>query len=434
MESSYCLTADILNWLSESHSLGVFTTDRHLNIKTVNEWLKSRSQLKPEEFTDRYLFEVFPEIANRKLYDYYNQAMKGQMAILTHQTIKYLIELPSLFEGFNYMQQNVIIAPLLDWDRVVGTITIIDDVTSKCLLPQNEKPLVEDKDLPGKDEWQATFDSVTDLIAIIDKDYKVKRINKAMADCLGLKPKDAVGKHCYQLFHRTTSSPFFCPYSELLKNGQPHSSDFYEENLKKYLNVTVIPYYDDNKNFLYSVHIARDISEKLRKEQLLKIQSITDELTGLYNRKGFITLTKQLMSTSNRLSNCMLLFLLDLNGMKFINEIFGHLEGDQALRGAATILRNTFRETDIIARYGGDEFIVSAMLTGNTDHNKIIERLKRKTDLFNAQITKIYQLSFSIGVAIYDPHNPLPLEELISQAKSLMYENMYKSKQEYEDA
>lgn len=428
MESSYCLTEDILNWLRESHSLGVFTTDKNLNIQSMNEWLKSRCQLSPEEFIDRYLFEIFPEITSRKLYDYYNQALKGQIAILTSQSIAYLIELPSYFEGYNNMQQNVIIAPLLDWDRVVGTITIIDDVTSTHLLSRNDNLFTKESDLTAEDEWQLTFDSVSDLIAIVDKDYRLRRINKALADCIGIKAEDAVGKFCYQLLHRSTSPPFFCPHSLLLNDGLAHSSNFYEESIKKYLKVSVIPHYDANKNFLCSVHIASDISEKLRTEQLLKTQSITDELTGLYNRSGFITLTKQLLNTSNRLSCQMLVLLMDLNGMKFINEIFGHLEGDHALRGAATILRNTFRESDIIARYGGDEFIVSAMQTGDADHHKIIERLNKKVELFNSQIKKVYQLSFSIGAAIYNPSNPVSLEELISQAYTLIYKDKHKGK------
>lgn len=432
MESSYCLTDDILNWMKESRSLGVFTTDEGLNIKSINEWLQTRSQCNPDEVKDRYLFEVYPEILSRQLHVYYDQAIQGQMSILSRHSIEYLIQLPSSFEDYSHMQQNAIIAPLLDWNKVVGTITIIDDVTSKHLMPYKRKLLIKDE-LCAQDEWQLTFDAVPDLIAIIDKDHRIKRINKSIADSLGIKPEDAIGKFCYQLVHRTTAPPFFCPHNKLLSDGEPHSSDFYEETLKKYLNVTVIPCFDSEKNLISSIHIARDISEQLRNEQLLKNLSITDELTGLYNRKGFMTLTKQMMNTSNRLSYRMLIFFMDLNGMKFINEIFGHLEGDHALRGAATILRNTFRETDVIARYGGDEFIVSAMLTGDADYNKIIERLDKKVNLFNAQISKIYKLSFSIGVAIYDPNRPVSLEDLISLADALMREVKYKTKLRDED-
>lgn len=424
---SYCLTEDILRWLKESRSLGVFTTDRKLNIKSVNEWLTARLQLNSDEIIDRYLLEVFPEISSRQLDNYYNQAIQGKKAILTRQTIEYLIQLPSQFEDYKYMQQNVFIAPLIDWDKVVGTITIIDDVTSKHLSCRKEK-LDRALDLSSSDEWQLTFDALPDLIAIIDKDHRLVRINKAMADSLGIKPEEAIGKHCYEIVHRTTLPPFFCPHSTLMNDGQSHSSDFYEETLKRYFNLTVVPHYDDSKNLLSSIHILKDISERVRTEQLLKNVSIIDELTGLYNRRGFMTLTKQLINTSNRLSYRLLILLMDLNGMKFINEIFGHIEGDNALRGAATILRNTFRETDIIARYGSDKFIVSAMQTGDFDYMKIIDRVNKKVNLFNAQINKIYKLSFSIGVAVYDPNNPISLEELISKADALMHEVKHKGK------
>lgn len=433
MESPYFLTEDMLNWLRQSPSLGVFVTDKNLNIKSMNEWLRSRSQLTTQDFIDKHLFDVYPEIVSRKLYDHYNQAIQGQISVLSCQSIEYLIRLPSRFEDYKYMQQNILIAPLIDWDKISGTITIIDDVTCKYLSDIDEKNFLEG-DLYSQDEWQLTFDSVPDLIAIIDKDYKLKRINRAMAKSLGIKAGDAVGRYCYQLFHRTKAPPSFCPHRALLSDGQPHSSDYYEETLKKYLKVTVIPCYDSSRNFLYSVHIVRDISEKLRMEQLLRNLSITDDLTGLYNRKGFMTLTEQLIGTSNRLSYRVLILFMNLNGMKFINEIFGHLEGDHALRGAATILRSTFRETDIIARYGGDEFIVSAMQTGKADSSNIIDRLNKKSDVFNAQTNKIYKLSFTTGVAVYDPNEPVSLEELIAQAKNCMYEAKFMARFKNEEA
>jgi diguanylate cyclase (GGDEF)-like protein/PAS domain S-box-containing protein len=433
MESTYCLTEDILNWLKESRSLGVFTTDKRLNIKSMNEWLQTRSQFNPEEFAGRYLFEVYPEIVNRKLYDYYNQTLQGQMMILSHDTIEYLVQLPSHFAGYKYMQQNVLIAPLIDMDKIAGTITIIDDVTRKNLISHDEK-LFDKDELPVIDEWQLTFDAIPDLIAIIDKEHRVKRINKAMADALGIKPEDAIGKHCYKIVHNTTSPPFFCPHTSLLIDKQSHSSEFYEQNLKKYLSVTVIPYYDADKNLSSSIHIARDISERVRTEQLLKNLSFTDGLTGLYNRRGFITLTKQLINTSSRLSCRMLLLFVDVNGMKLINDIFGHLEGDHALRSAAKILKGTFRETDVIGRYGGDEFIVSAMLTGDLHHDTIMDRLNHKVNVYNTLINKTYKLSFSIGIAVYDPNNPATLEELISQSDAAMYQAKYRSRRKDTDA
>jgi two-component system, cell cycle response regulator len=92
-------------------------------------------------------------------------------------------------------------------------------------------------------------------------------------------------------------------------------------------------------------------------EKLLKL-SVTDELTGLYNRRGFFTLAEQLVKLSNRQKNVLYLLFADLDNLKEINDIYGHEAGDQVLIETAKIFRDSFRDSDIIARIGGDEFIV----------------------------------------------------------------------------
>lgn len=431
MDNSCSLIEGVLNWAKESNSLGVFTTDMQLDLQTVNNWLEIRSQVKASEITGRNLFEVYPEIVNRKLDHYYKQAIEGQQVALSYPSHEYLIQLTSHYVDYKYMQQHVLIAPLISNNKIVGTITVIEDITDR--LSHNKE--FDEKlrvNIRARDEWEITFDSVPDLIAIIDKEYRIVRINKPMAERLGVKPKDAIGKLCYEFVHNTTHPPIFCPHSKLIEDGQSHSVDIYEENLKGFFNVTVAPFYGSNTSIISSIHIARDITERIKTEQLLKDESLTDALTGLYNRRGFMTLTEQLMNTSNRLYCITLLLFIDLNDIKFINDTFGPLKRDQSLKDAAIILRNTFRETDVICRYGGDEFIVSAMQTGRTDYDAIIQRLNKNVDLYNAEANNVYKLSFSIGVAMYNPETPISLEELISQADTLMHKNkqMLRSKNE----
>ncbi len=420
MESHYSSNEVILSWIKETAGFGVLTTDMQLNIQTLNEWLRIYSQLKTSDFIGKKLFDVYPEIVSNKLDHYYNLCLQGQPTILPRETHEYLIQLQSHYVDYKYMQQNVLIAPLINGDKIAGTITVIEDITDrvtriKCF---DEKIF---GNIRAREEWEMTFDAVPDLIAIIDRHYRILRINKSMAERLGVKPQDIIGKYCYEIVHNTSAPPFFCPHHRLLENGQTHSVDIYEDNLKGFFNVTVVPFYGPDKKIISSVHITRDISEQVRNEQLLKSLSLIDDLTGLYNRRGFMALMEQLINTSNRLSCKMLVLFIDLNDMKFINDTFGHLEGDQALKGAASILRNTFRESDVIGRYGGDEFIVSAMQTGEIDYDTIIMRLNENADLHNSQTNKIYRLSFSIGISVYDPETPVSLEELISEADLSMY-------------
>ena len=118
----------------------------------------------------------------------------------------------------------------------------------------------------------------------------------------------------------------------------------------------------------------------------------------------------------------MLLFFADLDKMKQINDTLGHQEGDKALTEIATILKEVFRESDIIGRMGGDEFAILAIDTTDETREVLINRLHNILDNYNRPEGRNYQLSLSIGIAHYDPEKPSSLDELMAQADELMYE------------
>jgi len=166
-----------------------------------------------------------------------------------------------------------------------------------------------------------------------------------------------------------------------------------------------------------------DVHDRKALEETLQSISITDELTGLLNRRGFFALAQQQMKIANRTRRGLLLFYGDLDGLKSINDTLGHRVGDQALVEASALLREVFRESDIIARLGGDEFAVLMMEeSGAPDDVAIRDRLDRAVRARNAQVARTYQLSLSTGIQRYDPENPVSLDRLISIADGLMYE------------
>ncbi|MBF0591132.1 MAG: diguanylate cyclase [Nitrospirae bacterium] len=167
--------------------------------------------------------------------------------------------------------------------------------------------------------------------------------------------------------------------------------------------------------------IYTDITESVELKEKLHTQSIMDELTGLYNRRGFYTLAAQQIRLANRYQRSMLLFFLDMDGMKIINDTHGHKAGDRALVETARILRETFRDSDIIGRTGGDEFIVLVSDMDIVDESVIRARLQDNTDAFNAKNDSPLDLSISVGVINYSYDNPMELDELIAKADHLMY-------------
>jgi diguanylate cyclase (GGDEF)-like protein len=148
--------------------------------------------------------------------------------------------------------------------------------------------------------------------------------------------------------------------------------------------------------------------------------AITDDLTGLFNRRGFLAAATQQLKLAHRDRQNVLLLFCDLDHLKNINDTFGHKEGDLALVRTADALEETFRNSDVLSRLGGDEFAVLAWEASIPDLRTILTRLERNLLKANADEPR-FKLSLSIGVARYDPHFPLSLSELMARADQDMY-------------
>ena len=169
--------------------------------------------------------------------------------------------------------------------------------------------------------------------------------------------------------------------------------------------------------------LRAEIIERKKLEEQLHTASITDELTGLLNRRGFSLFAKKQSDIADRDKSSFSILYADLNEMKKINDEFGHKEGDQALIDFATMLTKTFRASDIIARIGGDEFTVLITEPHRAATEKIVSRhLQDNLRLHNEEAEKGYELSASIGMVHYDPEQPCSLDELLARADELMYE------------
>ena len=192
----------------------------------------------------------------------------------------------------------------------------------------------------------------------------------------------------------------------------------------RWLNDCSLPVMDDKTGKLIgTIGILSDITERKQIEEHLRELSVIDELTGLYNRRGFITLVEQQIKIANRTGENMSLFFLDLDDMKWINDTFGHQSGDQALKNLAGVLTKSFRDSDIIARIGGDEFVVLAVQAPTEITDIMLSRLKDVIDKHNVTEQRPYQLAISIGIARYDPEAPCSIDDLLARADALMYQH-----------
>jgi diguanylate cyclase (GGDEF)-like protein len=153
----------------------------------------------------------------------------------------------------------------------------------------------------------------------------------------------------------------------------------------------------------------------------LQSLSLTDELTGLYNRRGFMTLATEQLLLARRAPRPLCLVYVDVDDLKSINDRHGHAAGDAALNAATQILRQTFRSSDIIARLGGDEFAVLVMDAAESSVSAIQARLHANLDLHNAKANGGFGLSLSLGSVQVDASATWTVEELLAEADRVMY-------------
>ncbi len=156
-------------------------------------------------------------------------------------------------------------------------------------------------------------------------------------------------------------------------------------------------------------------------QRALRLLSLTDDLTELHNRRGFFERATQQIKLAHRHHTTLLVLYADIDGLKRVNDTLGHAVGSQLLIDAAHILRATFRETDIISRFGGDEFVILGIDAVSHDQAVVVSRLQAHIIDYNAHGQHPYELSISLGIVPFDPHDALTLEAAITCADQAMY-------------
>ncbi|HET6581126.1 MAG TPA: PAS domain S-box protein [Methanoregula sp.] len=194
------------------------------------------------------------------------------------------------------IQVSLSLSPIRNANGVIiGISTTAHDVT--------EKKRLQDEILKAKDEWERTFDAVPDLISIIDRDHRIVRVNKSMADRLGTHPEDVVGRLCYETVHHSGVPPRLCPHQLLISDGKEHVKEIHEDTLNGEFLVTASPLRDASGTVTGCVHVLHDITEPKRAEKALQqalkklnmLSSITrhDILNQLMVLGGYLVISKE---------------------------------------------------------------------------------------------------------------------------------------------
>jgi diguanylate cyclase (GGDEF)-like protein/PAS domain S-box-containing protein len=281
---------------------------------------------------------------------------------------------------------------------------------------------VEENLRQSEEKYRSLVESTEDSIYLVDMNCRYLFMNKKHLSRLCL-PKGGFLGRMYNEFHSQKETKEFIEKMNMVcKTGESIQYEHRSDRDGRYFLRTVSPVNNSDGITMAVTVVSKDITDRKQMEEKLRDLSFTDELTGLYNRRGFFAFVAQQLKLSDRLKRGVFMLYADMDGLKSINDTLGHLEGDQALIDMANILKATYRDSDIVGRIGGDEFVVIPIGTTGDDIKIITDRFQENLENHNAKRNRGYKLSISIGVSYYDPENPCSIDELLLQADRMMYE------------
>ena len=297
-------------------------------------------------------------------------------------------------------------------------ITILEQIDEIVKRKKTDKALKE-----SENNLLSVFNNIQDVIYRTDREGNIIWVSPSAVNLLGCESVDDIlGKNVTDFYLLPNEKKSFL--EKLSVSGSVSDVDV---SLGRYDGIKIIVstsarYYKDDKGDIAGVEgICRDISSRKKAEDVLHLLSLTDELTGLYNRRGFFALAEHHLKKIKRKGTKNFLFYADLDNLKGINDSCGHLEGDMAIKAFAEILKSTFRESDVIARIGGDEFVIFPVPLTETEEGSIVRRLQDTLDSHNLNGEHEYRLSFSYGIAHCNPEMNCNIDELLASADELMY-------------
>jgi diguanylate cyclase (GGDEF)-like protein/PAS domain S-box-containing protein len=289
--------------------------------------------------------------------------------------------------------------------------------------------------------YRTLAETVTDLIWTLDaKTLRFVYVSPSVQTMLGYSVEEAINSPLDKVLTPASFDYAMRSLAEALASGEEEQDNLVRsrplelEHCRKdgstiWAEVTTSFLRDRDGRLVEIMGVTRDITERRLRMEKLRAISLVDELTGLHNRRGFLTLSQQQLKVAYRTRRTMAVLFIDFDNLKLINDALGHEEGNLALKEVAEILKDTFRESDIIARIGGDEFAILAVEVPRDSIETLTRRLREKIETHNTRNNTARKLSISMGVARYNPKFPCSIDDLLSEADKLMYEEKRNKKE-----
>ncbi len=314
-------------------------------------------------------------------------------------------------------------APVIIDKKPQGNIALYEDIT--------ERKKAEETLRKSQQEFSSIFKNSPEALVYLDENSNIKNINPRFTELFGYTLEEIKGRN---LNDGMIHPPDKIEEGRELDETALSEGYFNFESIRRKKDGTLFPVSISGSNIIIDGKIKGvmgtyiDITERKKMEEELERLAHFDILTRCYSRGYGLDLLEQQIKTAKRKKTPVLLFYLDVDDFKCINDTFGHKEGDMVLKEGVKLFKSTLREIDIICRMGGDEFLLIFPDSSPDDAPLIRERLSKNLEKLNQKLAKPYKINFSIGLSYYNPSTPLSIEELIRIADENMYEDKSKKK------
>ncbi len=276
---------------------------------------------------------------------------------------------------------------------------------------------------------ESVVDAVKEPLLILSPDLKVVRANRSFYQTFKLKPEKTEGAMLFELNNGQWNIPMLHRLFGEIQKNQTSFDNFeiqHDFNVvgKRSMLVNARPILSPNGKTQLILMAIEDVTDRKHVEEILRELSLTDDLTHLCNRRGFLTLAEDRLKLARRAKTGLWLFFADMDGLKHINDTFGHREGDRALVEVARVLRKSVRESDIVARLSGDEFIllIATAFTSDNCEAVVVSRIEKSLNTLNLQGARNYNLSLSMGACHFGGSDPWSVDSMMVKADEKLYE------------
>ncbi len=398
---------DIILSILDSSPYAITISEINLTILDCNtETLKQHNYSSKSELVGKNMLELIDQNEHQK-------AMENAELVFKNGSIKN-IEHTMLTKDKKTFKAELSASVVVDTSgKPIFFITVTNDIT--------ERKQMEESLLQSENKYRQLVENAQEGIWSIDSNAITTFVNQRMADILGYTPGEMLGKSLFYFMDEKNINHAMINFKRRAEGiKEQHDFEFLHKNgYPVYTSLETSPIQDKEGRFIGALACVADITERKKAEEKLTFLSLHDPLTGLYNKNYFEQEINRLQEGRH---SSVGIIVCDIDGLKLVNDSFGHDQGDEHIKLAANLIKGSFREGDVISRTGGNEFAVFLPDSANTDVEQAVTRIRKAVDEYNSN-GKEPLLSISVGSAVgyRIAEKPIQINEIYKEANNNMY-------------